>query len=197
MGTILLTTTKASEGALSFSTKPTENTIKSKKKNNNLYNRRCLQKVKNNRSIHIFASFAEGKKNRSWIPSSRIQCAISIIKLHAVWFYARLRDLVQLKASLTAKAFHNFRTCNWIKEHGSLGSYEIARRVSDHTTNTTTISGVLMPSCINILHSNTPNSGTCQWTSVQLIRWNLKIQYNLRTSEEGKSTKKKKKTPKF
>jgi len=32
MGTILLTTTKASEGALSFSTKPTENTIKSKKK---------------------------------------------------------------------------------------------------------------------------------------------------------------------
>jgi hypothetical protein len=56
-----------------------------------------------------------------------------------------------------------------------------------------------MPSCINILHSNTPNSGTCQWTSVQLIRWNLKIQYNLRTSEEGKSTKKKKKkkTPKF
>jgi hypothetical protein len=51
-----------------------------------------------------------------------------------------------------------------------------------------------MPSCINILHSNTPNSGTCQWTSVQLIRWNLKIQYNLRTSEEGKSTKKKKNT---
>jgi hypothetical protein len=34
MGTILLTTTKASEGALSFSTKPTENTIKSKKKKN-------------------------------------------------------------------------------------------------------------------------------------------------------------------
>jgi hypothetical protein len=32
MGTILLTTTKASEGALSISTKPTENTIKSKEK---------------------------------------------------------------------------------------------------------------------------------------------------------------------
>jgi hypothetical protein len=129
------------------------------------------------------------KNNRSWIPSSRIQCAISIIKLHAVWFYAHLRDLVQLRASLTAKAFHSFRTCHWIKEHSSLGSYEIALRVSDHTTNTTIISGVLMPSCINILHSNTPNSGTCQWTSVQLIRWNLKIQYNSRTSEEGKKKK--------